>query len=79
MNTTLAPDQRFSAQARRQRGYFDICDVAALLGVEYKVFHYHVLEGHVFPPTACYGRRDKRRYYTLSDIAKIKGWWSGEK
>jgi hypothetical protein len=79
MNTTLACDQRFSAQARRQRGYFNICDVAALLGVEYKVFHYHVLEGHVFPPTACYGRRDKRRYYTFSDIAKIKDWWSGEK
>ena len=79
MNITFTSDQRSSAQARRQRGYFNIREVADMLGVEYKAFHYHVLEDHVFPPTACYGRRDKRRYYTLSDITKIKGWWLGEK
>ena len=79
MNITFTSDQRSSANARRQRGYFNIREVADLLGVEYKAFHYHVSEGHLVPPNACYGTRGRRRYYTLDDLAQIKGWWLGEK
>lgn len=71
-----ACDKRSTAQARRNQGLFTIREAADLLGVQYQVFHYHVVRSHAPGPTTCWGRRGKRRYYTVADIARLQAVWN---
>lgn len=72
--STRTTDQRLTARARRQRGYYTVTDVGALLGIADPTVHHYVSKG-VFPkPRARCG--GVRRYFTQSDLDQILAIWA---